>query len=152
MVQALAALAFIAAITTASSAASVEFRAAAPDPQPGLVAMTPLRGDATVYVEPDPLLTSADIAGAKVGINRETKQFVVRIIFTPDGAARLTGVTTEHQGELLAIVIDGQLLTAPKIAAPITGREAIIQGKFTRAEAIRLALQIDPKASTAPEP
>ena len=140
------------AMALPACAASVEFRAAETDARPGLTPMTPAQGGVAVYVDADVLLSNADIAAAKVGIDRTTKGYVVRILFTPEGGQKLAVVTKEHVGHLLAIVIDGQLLSAPKIEEPITSNEADIEGRFTRADAIRVAEQIMPEKSATPAP
>lgn len=50
----------------------------------------------------------------------------IRINFTPAGAASLARVTADHLGEQLAIVLDGHVLSAPRIQARITGGQAMI--------------------------
>jgi hypothetical protein len=40
--------------------------------------------------------------------------------FTPEASARFTELTTRRSGRRLAIVIDGKVVTAPKILHPIT--------------------------------
>ncbi|HOB32786.1 MAG TPA: protein translocase subunit SecD [Verrucomicrobiota bacterium] len=48
-------------------------------------------------------------------------------------------VTREHKGELLAIVLDGELMSAPRIDEPIEGGRGMIRGNFTDQEARALA-------------
>jgi SecD/SecF fusion protein len=59
---------------------------------------------------------------------------------TPDGARRFADLTTHNIGKPLAIVLDGQVQSAPIIEGPITSGEGIIRGGFSRDEATDLAL------------
>ncbi len=61
---------------------------------------------------------------------------------TPDGTRRFAEITGRNIGKRLAIVIDGQLITAPNIFAPITGGTGVITGNFTGPEAKELAAKI----------
>jgi len=62
---------------------------------------------------------------------------------TPDGTARFAEITGQNIGKRLAIVIDGQLITAPVIQSPITGGKGQITGNFTEQEAKDLAAKIN---------
>ena len=62
---------------------------------------------------------------------------------TPDGKERFAKITGQNIGRRLAIVIDGQLITAPTIQSPITGGQGQITGSFTRQEARDLAAKIN---------
>ncbi len=48
-------------------------------------------------------------------------------------------ITTENVGRLLAIVLDGELQTAPRINSPITGGNGMIEGNYTIEEAKSVA-------------
>ena len=62
------------------------------------------------------------------------------ITFTMDSTAAETfgRITTDHVGELLAIVLDGELQTAPVIKSPIIGGSGVIEGNYTPQEAFAL--------------
>jgi len=62
---------------------------------------------------------------------------------TPDGKEQFAEVTGRNTGRRLAIVIDGQLITAPVIQAQITGGKGQITGNFTEQEAKDLAAKIN---------
>ncbi len=62
---------------------------------------------------------------------------------TPDGTERFAAITGQNIGRRLAIVIDGQLITAPVIQSPITGGKGQITGNFTEQEAKDLAAKIN---------
>ena len=55
--------------------------------------------------------------------------------FKPAGAAQFGKVTGDNVGRLLAIVLDGQLYSAPQIKVAITGGNASITGNFSREDA-----------------
>ena len=55
--------------------------------------------------------------------------------FKPSGAAQFGKVTGDNVGRLLAIVLDGQLYSAPQIKTAITGGNASITGNFSREDA-----------------
>ena len=58
------------------------------------------------------------------------------------GAARLTELTTANVGSAMAVVIDGEVYSAPVIKAPVT-RRAIITGRFTSREVWDLAARLE---------
>jgi len=62
---------------------------------------------------------------------------------TPDGTRRFAEITGQNLGKRLAIVIDGQLITAPIIQSSITGGKGQITGTFTKQEAKDLAAKIN---------
>ena len=62
------------------------------------------------------------------------------ISFTLDSASAETfgRITTDNVGRLLAIVLDGELQTAPRINSPITEGRGEITGDYTEQEAVAL--------------
>ena len=46
--------------------------------------------------------------------------------------------TARHVGELMAMLIDGEVITTPRLRSPISA-SAVISGDYTRAEAERIA-------------
>jgi len=60
---------------------------------------------------------------------------VVIVDFTKEGAELFATITTEHTGEFLAIFLDGEVMSVPRINEPITGGSAVISGNFTAEEA-----------------
>jgi preprotein translocase subunit SecD len=61
---------------------------------------------------------------------------------TERGAQIFGDYTTAHVGDLLGIVLDGTLISAPVINTPITEGNGIITGRFTSEEANALAVQL----------
>lgn len=62
------------------------------------------------------------------------------IAFTLDSTAADTfgRITTENVGRQLAIILDGELQTAPVIRSPITGGSGVIEGDYSQQEAFQL--------------
>jgi preprotein translocase subunit SecD len=57
----------------------------------------------------------------------------------PEGAALFAQVTADNIGRRLAIVLDGELCSAPRIMSEIPGGRGMIEGNFEIMEAIELA-------------
>ena len=66
-------------------------------------------------------------------------QPVIAFVLDGDGAVAFEKVTTENVGRMLAIILDGELYSAPRINNPIPGGHGQITGKFTEDEARKLA-------------
>lgn len=60
---------------------------------------------------------------------------IVSVSFTDEGGELFKTITTEHTGELLAIFLDGEVVSSPRIDEPIAGGKAVISGNFTADEA-----------------
>jgi preprotein translocase subunit SecD len=75
---------------------------------------------------------------------------VVSFRFDTAGGKRFGDVTTQNVGKLLAIVLDGEVISAPRIREPILGGSGIITGSFAVAEARDLALLLRAGALPAP--
>ena len=63
------------------------------------------------------------------------------LTFTAAGAEQMRRATERRIGQKLAILIDGDVVMAPVIRAPITAT-ALITGSFTRADAERIVAGI----------
>lgn len=75
---------------------------------------------------------------------------VVSTTFDAIGARRFAKLTTEHVGERFAIVLDGQVLSAPVIREPIPGGRGQISGGFSLQGAKDLAVLLRSGALPAP--
>jgi SecD/SecF fusion protein len=65
--------------------------------------------------------------------------YQVHLNFNSEGAKQFAEVTRANLHQLLAIVLDGKLYSAPEIQSEITGGSAQITGRFTVREAQQLA-------------
>ncbi len=60
---------------------------------------------------------------------------IVSISFNEEGADLFEQITRDNTGELLAIFLDGELVSSPRINEPIAGGQAVISGQFDIEEA-----------------
>ncbi|MCF7764289.1 MAG: protein translocase subunit SecD [Verrucomicrobia bacterium] len=84
-------------------------------------------------------LTGQYVARAGVEPDPMTGQMQITLRFDSKGADLFGEVTRNHVGEQLAIVLDGELYSAPNINEPILGGSAVISGDFSMKEAFELA-------------
>ena len=78
---------------------------------------------------------------ARAGVTRDpiSNQPQIMLRFNSEGAALFADITRANVGRQLAIVLDGELYSAPVIQQPITGGSASITGDFDLREAFELA-------------
>ena len=92
------------------------------------------------YVVQSPVLLSGDrIKNARETQGNTSFEIVVSMSFDSQGTRKFGELTTNHVGELLAILLDGKIQSAPRINEPIRGGNAQISGDFTFEEAQYLA-------------
>jgi hypothetical protein len=94
-----------------------------------------------IYLHQETVVTNGDIAEAQVIQGDAASTFGVTVTFNADGAAKMFRASQSHIGRPLAILIDGEVVTAPVVRSPIT-TSAIISGRYTRAEAERIVTGI----------
>jgi len=80
-------------------------------------------------VKKAPVLTGEDIADAEVGVNT-AQDSVITISLTEEGTKDLADFTTKNTGSVLAVVIDNQIVSAPRIQEAITTGNLQITGDF----------------------
>lgn len=68
---------------------------------------------------------------------------VVSIEFNEQGGDLFADITKENVGKQLAIFLDGEMVSAPRINESITGGKAVISGNFTREEARSLVQNLN---------
>jgi preprotein translocase subunit SecD len=105
--------------------AQFTINAAAEDPVPGWQKMD-IDGR-SMWVNPTPAIISSDIQGAEPATDRNYGNFV-KVIFTDGGAKKMRELTTAQMNKSIAIVLDGKLISAPKVRSVISS-EGIITGK-----------------------
>jgi len=122
---------------------SVQFRLGETKPGPGLKEMSVPGSELKVYLHDGVELSNEDIASASVQMreNGHTKGPIIEMTFTEVGGEMLRRLTRENIGKILAVVVDGKVLSAPVITSEIGGgsRKCTIAGTFTMDEATRIA-------------
>ena len=74
----------------------------------------------------------------------------ISLTFNAKGTQEFADITRKHVGERLAIVLDGEVLSAPNINEPILSGQAEITGQFSFEEASLLALALRSGSLPAP--
>ena len=95
-------------------------------------------------------LTGAYLTDARVQIDSQYNEPYVSITFDKKGARIFERITEENVNRRLAIVLDGNVYSAPVIQEKIAGGEARITGNFTTEEARDLAIVLRAGALPAP--
>jgi TolB-like protein len=95
-----------------------------------------------MLVRNEAALTGMDIESASVALDNFTGQPAIQIEFNPKGTKAFSEITGENVGKQLAIVLNGEILSAPVIQERIQGGEARITGVFKMEEAYRLSLNL----------
>jgi preprotein translocase subunit SecD len=97
------------------------------------------------------LLTGAELTRADVAADPNSPgNWQVAIEFTPNGTRVFGEITEQNVGRLLAIILDGNLYSAPRINERIPGGRAVITGQFTVDDARDLAIVLRAGALPAP--
>jgi len=95
-------------------------------------------GLTTHIVDPTPLLSNAELESADAEFSAYG-DWTITFSLTNRGAERFGEITENMIGLPLAIVVDGQVLSAPMIQEPIRGGRAMISGAFTEQQANQMA-------------
>lgn len=95
------------------------------------------------HVQKQVLLDETDVASAQLQQNTATGYHSIEITFTEKGKQRFAEVTRQNIGRQLAIVVDGRLLSTPRIMAEIREGKALITGRFSEQESYELAKRIN---------
>ncbi|GAB5349602.1 protein translocase subunit SecD [Alteriqipengyuania sp. 357] len=82
------------------------------------------------------------LVDASAGVDPQTNENVVNIKFDSQGAQRFAQLTTQNVGKPFAIILDGEVLSAPNINEPIRGGSAQISGSFNADSAAALSISL----------
>jgi hypothetical protein len=126
-------------INHVQAAVRFEVKLAEHNPAPGLKEAKVAGSKQLVYLHNEVVVTNADIAKAEV-IPHET-QYWIGVTLTPAGARKMHAATQRHIDKPMAILIDGEVITAPIVRDTISD-SAVINGKITKEEAERIVAGI----------
>lgn len=87
------------------------------------------------------VMTGSDLKTVEVGLD-EFGNYEIRFTLTDKGRQIFADYSTAHRGQFLGIVLDKEVISAPRIETPITEGSGRITGKFTAEEANALAIQL----------
>ena len=90
-------------------------------------------------LEAAPVVTGEDLVDAQPAFDQNGRP-AVNFRFNPSGARRFGDYTAENIGNPFAIVLDGEVISAPVIQSHIPGGSGIITGSFSVEESTNLAV------------
>ena len=90
------------------------------------------------------------LINARAGVDSRNNENIVQIQFDQQGAQRFAVLSTENVGERFAIILDGEVISAPFFNEPILGGSAQISGNFTADSANQLAISLQSGALPVP--
>jgi preprotein translocase subunit SecD len=97
------------------------------------------RTDLFYVVEKTPVVSGDELTNAQPSFDQNGKP-AVEFQFDPTGARKFGDYTANNIGKPFAIVLDGQVISAPVIQSHIPGGRGIITGSFTVEESTELAV------------
>jgi SecD/SecF fusion protein len=103
-----------------------------------------------VLVKTEAILQGDSISDAKVDFDSSSMLPKISLSFNGKGTKDFGDLTSKYVGERLAIVMDGEVLSAPNIREAITSGTAEITGQFSFDEASVLALALRSGSLPAP--
>lgn len=148
------------AVATIGSVPLLDFRTELPEGSVPMLTITPdmvqdgqltldaNAADAARYVPTE--LTGRFLKRADVEFEPTTNRPVVALTFTKEGGDLFAKITKENVGKTLAIFLDGQPISTPRVNEEITGGQAVINGDFTPQEAKQLVGRMNAGALPVP--
>ena len=110
----------------------------------------PPAGSSVLYGTEDPpvpyliedrvIVSGENLIDAQATFDQRTSEPVVSFRFDSKGAQRFGQATQQNVGRLFAIILDNQVISAPRINEPILGGSGQISGNFTTQSANDLAV------------
>ncbi|WP_375460170.1 protein translocase subunit SecD [uncultured Enterovirga sp.] len=99
-------------------------------------------GGQRVPVERRIIVAGSELTDAQPGFDSRTNEPIVNFRFTLKGAQAFAEATTQNVGRPLAIVLDNEVISAPRIIQPITGGSGQISGRFSVQDVNNLSVQL----------
>jgi hypothetical protein len=123
----------IAPLPATSTPVEIEFRLAESTARPGLTEALVGKKPQKVYLHPEPVITRREIETARL-LEHKTFGIAIELTFTAEGCDRMAEATSKNRNKLLALLVNGRVVNAPRILATIS-KSARVQGDFTLEEA-----------------
>lgn len=106
-------------------------------------------GNVMIAIKKRAVVSGLNLKNAGISTDRNGNP-AVSFEFDKIGAEEFANVTSRNVGKRLAIVLDGQVISAPNINTPITGGSGEITGNFSIEEANELSVLLKSGALPAP--
>jgi SecD/SecF fusion protein len=84
-----------------------------------------------------------DIRSVELKENTGSGTFDLLLTFSGEGAGKWERMTGENVGRDIAILVDGQVVSAPKVMEPIKGGKCMISGNLSKEEASALKASLE---------
>lgn len=88
-------------------------------------------------------ITGAQLERASLIFDDLTGQATISLVYNDEGRKLLADVTENNIGRVMAIFLDGEIISDPVIRDSISNGQAIISGDFTRQEAANLVKNLN---------
>ena len=95
-------------------------------------------------------LTGKDLEKAGVTFEKNASAPQISLKFTDEGTQKFAEITGRNVGKPLAIFLDNEVISAPRVNEQISGGNAVITGQFTLEQAKNLAIQLNAGALPVP--
>lgn len=129
---------------TIGDTVALEFWEQNPVPDPTANPQDPLAGFKPTE------LSGKDLKRATVSFNQQTSEPEVNLQLNGDGAKKFADITKRNVGKPVAIVLDKEPISLPRVNQEITDGNAVISGSFEIESAKKLALQLNAGALPVP--
>ena len=96
------------------------------------------------------IMSGENLIDAQPNISSQSNEPTVSFTLDRVGAQKFGRTTTDNVGKRIAIVLDGEIISAPSINEPITSGSGMISGNFSFQEATDLALLLRSGALPTP--
>jgi preprotein translocase subunit SecD len=107
---------------------------------PGEMVLPASEGGTYYLLERRPVLSGEHLVEAQLGFHPQNGLPVVNFRFDVAGGRIFGNYTAANVGQLFAIVLDDEVISAPRIQSPILGGAGFIEGSFTVESATELAI------------
>jgi preprotein translocase subunit SecD len=116
------------------------FGGEATNPGPGQMVLEDVEDGTSYLLERRAILTGECLVDSSMGFHPQNGTPIVNFRFDT-GCARIFGdYTSAHIGDLFAIVLDNEVISAPRIQSAILGGAGFIEGNFTVESATELSI------------
>jgi preprotein translocase subunit SecD len=97
---------------------------------------------AKILVKRQAILTGDQLVSASQGFKPDSTEAIVNFAFNAEGGRKFARITQDYTGKAFAVIVDGQVISAPRINTPILGGSGYIEGRFTVQSANNLAIAL----------
>ena len=129
--------------------AQLNFRLVSDNDEFGIDKLTSENGE-ILNVSKRIVMSGDNLIDAQPNFNSQSNEPAVSFTLDRLGAQKFGRTTADNVGKRLAIVLDGNIISAPSINEPITGGSGIISGNFSFQEATDLSLLLRSGALPTP--